>query len=128
MNLRKEIGNRIFLKRKGLKLTQAQVAARTGCMTGAFISACEKGDSHFSIDTLIPIAKALECSIDWLLMGADMDKTQDNLMLTREEIEILVGLRRASKAKRKIILEMLGKVSQENDRKRRRKAKENQND
>jgi transcriptional regulator with XRE-family HTH domain len=63
---RKDIGQRVLLRRRALKLTQRQLADRCGCPYQV-ISGLERGRQSIYAERLATIAQALEVSSDYLL-------------------------------------------------------------
>lgn len=63
------IGARIKNRRKELKLTQTDIKAAVGISSGN-ISDIENGNRLPAASTLVQLAEALQCSIDWMLTGA----------------------------------------------------------
>lgn len=61
-------GKRLAQVRKERKLTQAQVAEKTG-MNMQYYSRIERGMVNFGVDKLIAIAQVLDVSYDYLLDG-----------------------------------------------------------
>lgn len=107
MKLSLQIGARIKSIRLRLNYSQELFGHNIGVSDGA-VSSWEMGDSLPSVKNCISIAKIGEVSIDWLLTGAAMDKDsayeQD---LTEDEIKLLIAYRRAAKARKMIVLEIL---------------------
>ena len=60
------IGNRVLRRRIYMQYTQQQLAEKAGIST-SFLGHIERGTRKMSLDTLCKIAKALECSTDFLL-------------------------------------------------------------
>ncbi|MCQ4924949.1 helix-turn-helix domain-containing protein [Tissierella carlieri] len=69
------IGDRIRFKRKSLRLTIQELHEKTGLSIGN-ISDLENNKYSPSVATLLPLSKALKCSIDWLITGSNHE---DNL-------------------------------------------------
>ena len=72
----KEIGKRIKEKRIELKLTQEQLAEKTG-LTDTYIGAIERATSKCSIETLVKISQTLDINMDYMLFGTTT-KNVDN--------------------------------------------------
>ena len=66
--MRKEFAKRILLLRKMLKLTQAELAQKTGT-TQTYISRLEKAERPLSEKFLLNLHKKLKVNIHWLLTG-----------------------------------------------------------
>ena len=62
----KQIGQRIRVIRKAQKLTQVELAERTG-LSVPYISHIENGIKQASLQAVVNIAEALECTADKLL-------------------------------------------------------------
>lgn len=67
-DLLKEIGKRIFTRRKQLRLTQDELAERAG-ITPQTISSAELGKKALRPENIIRICAALGISTDYLLLG-----------------------------------------------------------
>ena len=63
-----ELGRRIRDRRKDLGWTQEQLAERAA-MSKGFLSDLENGKSSVGADILLDIARALSCSLDYLMVG-----------------------------------------------------------
>ncbi len=59
-------GERVRARRKDLKLTQGQVYEMTG-ISPAYISSVERGTANPSLDIMVQLSVALECSLVNLL-------------------------------------------------------------
>lgn len=70
MELKTTFGNRLKLRRTNCGLLQKELAEKVG-ITNRNISSYEKNDREPAYDTLIKIAKALDCSTDYLLGISD---------------------------------------------------------
>jgi len=67
------VGQRLYARRKQLKMTQARLADLTG-MTQGSIARIENGKAkEVESSTLIALAQALDVSADWLLGLTDVD-------------------------------------------------------
>ncbi|WP_118984397.1 helix-turn-helix domain-containing protein [Photorhabdus sp. CRCIA-P01] len=69
------IGERIYSLRRGLELTQVQVAEKIGVSMAA-VSLWEKNKASPSSENLQKIAQVLQCSVSWLLDGEDSADNQ----------------------------------------------------
>ena len=69
-----EIGKRIKLKRKQLKITQEKLAEIIDVST-SFISEIERGTSISSLQTITKIAQTLDLSLDYLIFGITMSNS-----------------------------------------------------
>jgi transcriptional regulator with XRE-family HTH domain len=66
----KEVGKKVYEKRKEKQLTQEQIAELLG-MTPAGYAKIERGLSNFSISRLMEIAKKLEIELDEILQAKE---------------------------------------------------------
>ena len=66
--LLKEMGSRIYDRRKQLGLTQEEVAERAG-LTPQNVSTAELGKKALRPENIIKICRALDVSTDYLLLG-----------------------------------------------------------
>ena len=71
------IGERIRFRRKELKLTMKDIFERENIKTGN-LSELENDKYLPSVQTLIALGRVLECSIDWLLTGAEYQKSDNS--------------------------------------------------
>jgi len=62
------VGERLTLLRKTLDINQTDMAMTIGC-SQANISKYEKDSTTMSIEFLIPLRKAFNVNLDWLLLG-----------------------------------------------------------
>lgn len=67
-NLLREMGNRIYDRRKQLRLTQESLAEAAG-ITPQTVSAAELGKKALRPENIINICSALDISPDYLLLG-----------------------------------------------------------
>lgn len=74
----KAIGNRIRTVRKARGYTQEQLAERAD-ISFAFVGHIERGTRVMSIKTLDSLARALDCSADYLL-GIAQEDSKDYLL------------------------------------------------
>lgn len=73
------VGQRIHMRRKELKLTMQAIFERENIKTGN-LSELENDKYLPSVQTLISLARVLDCSIDWLLTGKEHTPSpQDSL-------------------------------------------------
>lgn len=68
-NLLTQMGNRLFTRRKQLRLTQEEIAERTE-LTTQTISTAETGRKALRPENIVKLCDALDCSTDYLLRGA----------------------------------------------------------
>ncbi len=76
--LSKDIGHRIMLRRKQLGYTQEQASEKSG-LSHQFFSTVETGRKNLRAESIIKVAKALEVSTDYLLMGTTNQVDIDNI-------------------------------------------------
>ena len=69
-----EIGKRIKVKRKELKITQETLAEIIDVST-SFISEIERGTSICSLQTITKIANTLQTSLDYLIFGITLSNS-----------------------------------------------------
>lgn len=62
------LGLNIRRWRRGMRLTQAELAGKVGCGVGT-ISAMEHGRRTISVDMLFKLSRALTCPVKELLQG-----------------------------------------------------------
>lgn len=77
------IGERIRKRRISLKLTQSDLSERAG-ISVSFLGHIERGTRKMSLETLMRLSDALNCSADSILGTSCTD--QDTLILTLERI------------------------------------------
>lgn len=73
------IGKRIRKRRKELKLTQDDLADRSG-LSQSFLTCVERGEKGLGFDSIIKVSRGLEVSIDYLLTGV-MSLNESNYIL-----------------------------------------------
>ena len=83
------IGIRIRERRKELRITGSQIQEKTGISTGN-LSGIESGKNLPSAVALVALAKALDCSIDWILTGDSPKSVSPNLEIFNEDDKILL--------------------------------------
>lgn len=88
-----EMGDRIFKRRKYLKLTQEQLAETVGVST-QMISNLELGKKAIRPENLIKICAALGVSADYLLIGVESENPYKDIAeklpdLSKEELKIV---------------------------------------
>ncbi len=91
--LLREMGERIFQKRRAMKLTQEQLAEQIGVST-QMISNLECGKKAIRPENLIKICQALSISADYVLTGSKTDSALDQIIhkisaLTPEELQMV---------------------------------------
>ena len=96
-----EIGARIRSKRLELKLTQEQLAEKTG-LTDTYIGAIERATSKCSIETLVKLSKVLNINMDYLLFGT----TVNNVDIRFSEI-----IKSLPKDKQKLYIEVCESIA-----------------
>ena len=75
--LREQIGRRAYMRRVWLKLSQQDVADKSG-VTRNFVSAIERGAQGLDAWRLWALAEGLGGTLDWLLTGPDEALTASN--------------------------------------------------
>lgn len=105
------IGENIKKRRKELGLTQAQIKELTGISTGN-MSEIENGNSLPSCSALILLSKALQCSIDSLLVTEysnseflNCSKNRDFSTLSENENILLASFNNLSESEKLDVLE-----------------------
>ena len=73
----KELGQRVRRVRLLRELTQEQLAERAD-VVNSYVGVIERGEKKASINTLVKIANALNCSVDYLL-GDSLVSGQDRI-------------------------------------------------
>lgn len=91
MNHLKEIGQRIKILREKLKLTQEELAKRTGYTSKSSINKIEKGEVDLPQSKIEKFARALNTT-PAEIMGWG---TQNNTTFSKQEIEIIKAYRKA---------------------------------
>lgn len=79
--LLKQIGKRIYDRRKQLRLTQDELAEQAN-ITSQTISAAELGKKALRPENIIGVSRALNISTDFLLQG--IITTEDKLLLLKD--------------------------------------------
>lgn len=77
----KQLGNRIYTKRKALKITQSELAEKVG-VSPQMISNLETGKKAIRPANLYNICKALDLSTDYALAGEE-DNNEINKIMNR---------------------------------------------
>ena len=77
-NLLKEMGERIYFRRKALKLTQEELAEKIGVST-QMISNLELGKKAIRPENLLNICSVLNISSDYVLSGNKADNLVDEI-------------------------------------------------
>lgn len=80
-NLLKQIGRRIYDRRKQLRLTQEELAEKAN-ITSQTVSAAELGKKALRPENIIGISHALNISTDYLLLG--LITSEDKLLLLKD--------------------------------------------
>ncbi len=83
----KDFGKRVATRRKVLKLTQDNVAEKTG-LSNNHISNIENNHSIPSLECLMKICDALETTPDYLLLGTVKHLKDGMLNQTKEKLDI----------------------------------------
>jgi len=92
----RQMGQRIMARRKGLQLTQEELAGRMGVST-QMISNLELGKKAIRPENLARLCRLLEVSADFILTGSDarpqVNRVAEKLMeLTDGQLETLSSL------------------------------------
>lgn len=80
-----QIGMRIAELRRSHRLTQEALAEKLN-VTTKHISHVERGCASLSVKALIELSRIFNCSLDYIIFGASMDKTASLLPDTILEI------------------------------------------
>lgn len=94
-----DMGKRIAIKRKELKLTQEQLAEKAD-VTSQLLSNAERGTKALRPENLLKICLALDESADYILTGNEATKRRSNLS---------AGLEKLSYKQNKLISEIIDK-------------------
>ena len=91
--LLKQIGDRIYKKRKSLKMTQAELAEKV-CVSTQMISNLECGKKAIRPENLIKICEVLNMSADYILTGNNTNNAIDDIIgklanLTSDELQMV---------------------------------------
>ena len=83
----KEMGDRIYQRRKLLDLTRRDLANQIG-VSEKFIAGIENGEKGMSLQTLYKLMQVLDLSADFILLGAPFTETRgsDNAERIRQNI------------------------------------------
>ena len=89
----KEMGQRIMVRRKSLRMTQEELAEKLGVST-QMISNLELGKKAIRPDNLAKVCSVLELSADFILTGANTKTAVDDvagklIQLTPEELQMV---------------------------------------
>lgn len=92
----KQMGERIYHRRKLLKLTQEEMAEKMGVST-QMISNLELGKKAIRPENLIKLCEVLNISADYILTGASYDNAPADIFakfatLTPQEFKIITDL------------------------------------
>lgn len=108
----KELGKRIRDARKAQHFTISETTQKTGiCRTT--LSNIERGAKTPSLDTLIKLSSILNCSIDYILLGATSEQLQQTLEeaykrnLTEQEEKLLESYNMLSPLDQKELQEII---------------------
>ena len=89
---KKEIGKRIAEIRKSKKIKQEELKEMIGAPTVQMISGWENGHSFPSTTYLIIIAKKLDISLDYLLLGKRSDSTDKKITTYKDATTFIIEL------------------------------------
>lgn len=89
----KEMGQRIMVRRKSLRMTQEELAEKLGVST-QMISNLELGKKAIRPENLAKVCTVLELSADFILTGTDTKTAVDAvaeklILLTAEELQMI---------------------------------------
>ena len=101
-----ELGNRISKRRNHLNYTQEKLAEKSGLST-TYVGNIERATSKCSIDTLMKLCFALDCTPDFLLLNTE----NDNKVLIEN---IAIEAKRCTKAQQKLLLSYIKWLSNQN--------------
>ena len=93
----KEMGQRIMLRRKSLRLTQEELAEKIDVST-QIISNLELGKKAIRPENLAKVCDVLDVSADYVLAGAKRQKEEVNILieklmeLTENELKIISSI------------------------------------
>lgn len=99
------IGSRIKSRRKELHLTQSEIKQAVGISSGN-LSDIENGNRAPAISTLYKLSTILQCSIDWIVTGENINNTLVEISAEGELI-LLDGFRQLSKDDQNELLAIL---------------------
>lgn len=100
------IGDRIKIRRKHLKMSADELAKRLG-KDRSTIYRYEKGDiENLPLEILQPIAKALETTPEYL-MGWSKENSPDELVLTEGEMDLIKLFRQIPLEQQPVVLAMI---------------------
>ena len=71
----KDIGKRIFNRRKEMGMSRKQLKESVG-ISEVYLGMIERGERGTSIAHMVKIAKALEVSMDYLILGKELKHTR----------------------------------------------------
>lgn len=91
--LKKELGKRLAEIRKSKKIKQEELKEMIGVPTVQMISGWENGHSFPSSIYLINIAKKLDISLDYLLLGKENEKNSKKVQTYKDAIEKIIELK-----------------------------------
>ena len=80
------MGERIMLRRKQLGYTQEKAAEKSG-LSHQFFSTVETGKRNLRAESIIKVAKALEVSTDYLLLGTVNETDANNVSELLSELD-----------------------------------------
>jgi HTH-type transcriptional regulator, cell division transcriptional repressor len=95
------VGERIHSRRKALRLTMKDIFNTEGIQTGN-LSELEHDKYQPSVQTLISLSRALDCSVDWILTGeehkveslkSETELTCDGIPLSDSEMDLVAMYR-----------------------------------
>ena len=87
----REVGARLSGRRRALRLTQEQLSERAG-ISVSFLGHIERGTRIPSLETIARLSLALNCSTDYLLLGARLTESDHVNMAIERVQECLMDL------------------------------------
>lgn len=99
------IGIRIKKRRKELGLTQTQIKQEIGISSGN-MSDIENGNKLPSTPTLISLSKILNCSIDWILKGENINP-QNTILSDERTSRLIEGFKQLSDEDKEELIDIM---------------------
>lgn len=90
--LKKDLGKRLAEIRKSKKIKQEELKEMIGAPTVQMISGWENGHSFPSPFYLINLAKKLDISLDYLLLGKENEKNKKKIFTYKDAVENIIEL------------------------------------
>lgn len=80
-----QMGNRLFARRKQLRLTQEEIAEKTE-LTTQTISTAETGRKALRPENIVKLCEALDCSTEYILRGSIAPEDVSSLFEKMQEL------------------------------------------